>query len=123
LVVVVELLVDGLGLAPELLVLPPLLPLELPLLPIELVPPELPAVPVLPPLEPEVPDGLVELDELAPPLVPAPSRLLQALSERAAATAIVATAIWVRDVFIGKLLEMFEDQKFAGAAMTALRAL
>lgn len=82
------------------LVLPGVLPLLVSPLPLVLLP--LPAVlPVLGlVLEPGVPEGLVVLLlEEEEPGAPA-SRLLQALNERAAATASVATAIWVREVFI-----------------------
>jgi len=110
-VVVVELLVEPDGLvvepaAPEPEVLPepevppvPLEPMELvlplpPVLPLPLVP--LPAV--LPVPEPEPPEGLVDglvvLEELVEPVAPVepvvPSRLSQALSERAPTTARVA---------------------------------
>jgi hypothetical protein len=103
---------------PVLPVVPPvepeLEPEPVPLAPMELVPP-LPLLPVVvsvllevepvPPEEPVVLDGLVVLLELLDP-VPAPepavpaSRLLHALSERAATTARAATVACVRDVFI-----------------------
>lgn len=78
------------------LVLPGVLPLLVsPLLPLVLLP--LPAV--LPVLGLVLEGLVVLLLEEEEPGAPA-SRLLQALSERAAATASVATAIWVREVFI-----------------------
>jgi hypothetical protein len=75
---------------------------EVPLLPMELV---LPVVPE--PVDPVPPvDGLVEglgvvVDEPVEPVEPVvASRLLHALNERAATTARVAAAHWVKDVFI-----------------------
>lgn len=114
-VVVVELGVELLGLDVGPVVKPPVEPLLLPAEPvpappIELVLPEELPVLVSLPLEPLpavlpvlglVPGLVLLLDEVEP--VPAvPSRLLQALRERAAATAMVATAICVRDVFMGE---------------------
>ena len=85
---------------PMELVLPPLLDG----LPLAVLPDE----PMLLPLP--LPDGLVlellvDPEPAAPEEPVAPSRLLQALSERAATTARVAAAHCVRDVFIRKLLE------------------
>jgi hypothetical protein len=82
-------------------VLLPVVPAVLPLLPGLLVLP-VPAV-----------DGLVEglvvvLDELDVPVLPVPevpaSCLPQAASDRAATTVKAAAAVWVSDIFIGKLL-------------------
>ena len=97
------LLVEPVPEPPIDLVLPGVVPL---LLVVSLLLDPLPAVlPVLGlVLEPMVLDGLVVLlEELEPGVA---SRLLQAPSERAAAKVSVATAIWVREVFIGKLLEV-----------------
>jgi len=94
----------------ELLLEPePVAPMEL--VPEEPLPPDEPlllvevSLLVLPlPLLPAVllPDGLVLDEPVAPvpPAVPAPWRL-HALRERAATTANVAAATWVRDVFMG----------------------
>ncbi len=92
------LLVEPVPAPPIELVLPAGVPL---LLVVSLLLVPLPAVlPVL---------GLVVLlEELEPGVA---SRLLHALSERAAATVSVATAIRVREVFIRKLLEVMRIRK------------
>jgi hypothetical protein len=71
-------------------------------------------------------DGLVVVVELVEPVVPpepVASFLLQALSERAATTARVATAHWVKDVFIRKLLEGLLVLGSARGDVDALRRL
>jgi hypothetical protein len=80
-------------------VVPLLLVVSLLLVPLPAVLPVLGLV-----LEPMVLEGLVVLLEEVEAGVA--SRLLQAPSERAAATVSVATAIRAREVFIGKLLEV-----------------
>lgn len=48
---------------------------------------------------------VVLLDEVDEPAAPVSSRLVQAPSDRAATTVRAAAAVWVKDIFIGKLLE------------------
>jgi hypothetical protein len=96
---------------PEPLEPVPVAPMELvPELPLELSEPPLLAVPLEP--EPELPDGVLA-EEVPPPEPPDadwPACLPQAESERAPTTAIMATAVFVRDVFMQELLEVYRVQ-------------
>ena len=100
----------------------PLLVEPVPEPPIELVLPGvvplLLVISLLPVPLPVVLDGLVVLLEEVEPGVA--SCLLQALNERAAATVRVATAIWVREVFIRKLLEVVGIGKGTSSPYRAL---
>lgn len=128
-VVVVLLGDEPVPVAPIELVLPlpvPLLvSLEVPLAVLPVLEPVLP-VPAAMPLPDGLVDGLVEelvVPEPAPPEAVV-SFLLQAPRERAAATATMATAVLVRDVFMQELLEGCRGDSYVErAATTALTSL